>query len=257
MLTDILGTPVEWQVLKDKPGRRRTARASGPRGTAIVKWYASERAPVVATRVTALCDGPSAPAIPAVLGCDPATHTLVLSDVAGAPFSSRLDAAADVGRALGVWHRWWAGRAPVSLQPHTAERELEVLDDRLARAEPGPGRAAGAIRDRLADISWSPATVVHRDLYEEQIMIGPVVGLIDLDDVAIGPPELDLGNLLAHLDLLGRRGAVHVGPAVNELLDAYRTTGPVLDEGLLDALHQLSKARLACIHNDAGLLTET
>jgi len=256
MLARLVGAPVELEVLKDKPGRRRTARACGPHGTAIVKWYASERAPVVAARVAALSGGPSSPAIPAVLGCDPADHTVVLSDVDGTPFSGRLDAAAEVGRALGAWHGWWEGRAPAPLQPHTAEREFEVLDQWRSRAEPGPAKAAAAVRDQLGGVSWAPSTVVHRDLYEEQILVGPVVGLIDLDDVAVGPPELDLGNLLAHLDLLGRRRSVDIGPVVTDLLDAYRTTGPALDDALLHALCRLSKARLACIHDDAGLLDQ-
>ena len=43
---------------------------------------------------------------------------------------------------------------------------------------------------------------MHRDLYEEQLLAGERIGLIDLDDAALGPPELDLGNLLGHVELL-------------------------------------------------------
>jgi hypothetical protein len=35
---------------------------------------------------------------------------------------------------------------------------------------------------------------VHRDLYEEQVLLGERVALIDLDDAALGPPELDIGT---------------------------------------------------------------
>ena len=42
-------------------------------------------------------------------------------------------------------------------------------------------------------------------------MVGERIGLIDLDDSALGPPELDLGNLLGHLLLLERRSGAATG----------------------------------------------
>ncbi len=256
LLEDLLGSPVELEVLKDKPGRRQTARARGPRGTAIVKRYTSDRAPVVAARVQALADGPSEPVLPAVLRCDPDAHLVVLTEVPGIPFSHDLDAAGRVGRALGAWHTWWAGQRPGPLSDHTPARELAILDGWLARSGTGPASAASAARRQLGNIAWESTTVVHRDLYEEQVLIGSDVGLIDLDDVALGPAELDLGNLLAHLHLLGRRQQLDVRSAASTLLAAYRATGPTLDDDLLDALRLLSLCRLVCIHGDAGLLDE-
>lgn len=256
LLEDLLGSPIKIEVLKDKPGRRRTMRARGPHGTAIVKQYASDRAPVVAARLQALADGPSEPVVPAVLGCDADAHVIVLSDFRGTPFSQDLGAAGSVGRALGAWHASWAGLRPAPLSDHTPARELAALDRWVAGADPSPAEAAVAIRRRLADVTWTSATVVHRDLYEEQILIGPTVGLIDLDDAALGPAELDLGNLLAHLQLLARRAEVDVRSAITELLTAYRATGPPLNHDLLDDLRLLSLARLACIHGDAGLLDD-
>ena len=78
--------------------------------------------------------------------------------------------------------------------------------------------------------SWRPATVVHRDLYEEQVLLGERVGLIDLDDAALGPPELDVGNLLAHLDLLELRTKRGIAPPQEALLAGYAAHGP-LDPG--------------------------
>ncbi|MEJ7763958.1 MAG: aminoglycoside phosphotransferase family protein [Acidimicrobiales bacterium] len=254
LVEDLLGGPVEVEVLKDKPGRRQTARARGPRGTAIVKQYVSDRAPIVAARLQALADGPPEPVVPAVLGCDPTAHVVVLTDVPGTPLSHDLAAVGRVGQALGTWHAWWAGQRPGPLEDHTPARELAIIDTWLARTDGRPAEAAATVRHRLSDITWAPATVVHRDLYEEQILLGPAVGLIDLDDVALGPPELDLGNLLAHLHLLGRRRQVDVRSAAATLLAAYRTAGLTLDDDLLSALRLLSLARLACIHSDAGLL---
>jgi len=57
LLEPILGAPVVLEELKHKPGRRTTSRAVGARRSAIVKVYASERAPIVAARLGALAAG--------------------------------------------------------------------------------------------------------------------------------------------------------------------------------------------------------
>ncbi|MDP8970039.1 MAG: hypothetical protein M3N52_06015, partial [Actinomycetota bacterium] len=54
VLARVLGQSVSVEVLKDKPGRRRSVRACGPLVIAVAKAYASARAPVVAARVAAL-----------------------------------------------------------------------------------------------------------------------------------------------------------------------------------------------------------
>src|SRR5439155_17692270 len=89
---------------------------------------------------------------------------------------------------------------------------------------------------------------VHRYLYEEQILVGPAVGLIDLDDAAAGPPELDVGNLAAHVELLAIRAGRSLDPPFEAFLRGYAETGPSLDGELLDRCRRLSLLRLACIH---------
>ena len=46
--------------------------------------------------------------------------------------------------------------------------------------------------------------LIHRDLYDQQILLreDAAICLIDLDDMALGHPMLDLGNFIAHLHLL-------------------------------------------------------
>ena len=254
----LLGGPVRLEVLKDKPGRRCTSRATGPHGTAIVKVYASQRAPVVAERVAALAGGPAEPAVPRVLLCDVRRHVVVLSEVPGTPFTDALltgdvDAARRVGRALGNWHGHHRGRPPAGLRPHTAEREGELLLERAAAAPAAIATAVEAAAPALL-APWDCDTVVHRDLYEEQVVLtADIVGLLDLDDVAVGPAELDLGNLAAHLHLLGRRTGVEDERLLEALLEAYRSCAP-LDPQLLERCRRLSLLRLACLHRDPGLL---
>jgi Ser/Thr protein kinase RdoA (MazF antagonist) len=104
-------------------------------------------------------------------------------------------------------------------------------------------------------VEWTYRTVIHRDLYEEQVMLDALVGLIDLDDAAAGPPELDLGNLLAHLDFRypadGWRTPQKLEAA---LLEGYEAGGGSLNPYLLNRCRRLTLLRLACIHGVDALV---
>jgi Ser/Thr protein kinase RdoA (MazF antagonist) len=253
-----VGTPVAFEELKRKPGRRRTLRARGPEGTAIVKIYVSGRAPLVARRVASLAAGPPEPVVPAVLDVDPKLHLVVLSDVPGRPLREALldgDLAActRVGAVLGGWHASWEGVAPAPLAGHTIDREIEILCAHAAAASPPVARA---VEDALPQLmgSWECTTVVHRDLYEEQVLTGERVGLIDMDDSALGPAELDVGNLVAHMELLEQRRDRDLASGKRALLEAYAETGPALDQALLSRCRRLTLLRLACLNDDPTLV---
>ena len=254
----LLGAPVSFEALKDKPGRRRTLRATGPRDSAIVKIYASDRAATVAARVGALGAGPAEPMVPRMLLCDPSRRLVVLSYVPGRPLRDAVvtgdgEACARAGLALGAWHAYWRGRAPRCLRRHTSEREIEIID---ARAGALPAATAARVR-RLARRlrpTWAHSTVVHRDLYEDQVLVGERIGLIDLDDAAVGPPELDMGNLLAHIELRALRAGEGPAGISETLLEGYASSGAALDPILLDRCRRLSLLRLVCIHREPRLL---
>jgi Ser/Thr protein kinase RdoA (MazF antagonist) len=258
LLEQLLGAPVTLERLKVKDGRRRTLYAQGARRSAIVKVYASDRASVVASRIAALAAGPPEPVVPSLLHLDSVRHLVLLSEVPGRPVRESLlegDLAAcwRVGGALGRWHAAWLGRAPVVLREHTVDREVEILRSRAAAASPSVARAVeSALMGLRGD--WAGTTVVHRDLYEEQILVDERIGLIDLDDAAIGPPELDLGNLRAHLELLELRRNTELVSEWRALLRAYMEAGPALDDALLDRCRRLTLLRLACLIDDVRLV---
>jgi aminoglycoside/choline kinase family phosphotransferase len=260
-LATFVGSPVALDELKRKPGRRRTVRARGPEGSVIVKQYVSTRAPTVAARLHALAGGPAQPKIPRVLLLDAEAHLLVLEDLPGEPLRTALLAGdtattATAGESIGGWHRFWSD-APVpvgALQPHPAEREIAVLGERLMTAENAVADAARSRLTALGTTVWDCSTAIHRDLYEEQILFGESTGLIDLDDSAIGPPELDVGNVLAHVRLLGLRSGRDLDPMVEAFLDGYVRTGPPLARELLERCLVLSLLRLACIHGELALV---
>ncbi len=127
-----------------------------------------------------------------------------------------------------------------------------MLVDRAALATREIGaRVAAALPALHGD--WEYGTVVHRDLYEEQILLGERIGLIDLDDCALGPPELDVGNLVAHLDLLELVAERDLAASRSAFLEGYESVAQ-LDQELLERCRVLSRLRLACIHGETRLL---
>lgn len=256
-LIELLGAPITTGELKRKPSRL-TLRARGPSGTAIVKLYRSDRAPRVAQRVAALAGGPASPGVPRVLLLRPELGLVALTDMPGVPLreaivNGDLEGCTRAGAALGAWHAAFAGAVPAPLREHTPARELEALERQAASLD-----KAGALRVRRAAQGlaprWTCSTAVHRDLYEEQILLGAeTVSLIDLDDAASGPPELDLGNLLAHLELLERRRGAPVDAAAAALLAGYGAAAAPLDDDLLDRCRRLTLLRLSCVHRDPML----
>jgi hypothetical protein len=83
--------------------------------------------------------------------------------------------------------------------------------------------------------------------------MGERVGLIGLDCAALGPPELDVGNLLAHIDLLSLRSGRDLAEPREEIVLGYEGFGDNLDEELLDRCRRLARLRLACIHDEPRL----
>ena len=260
LLESLLGAPVELDELKVKPGRRTTLRARGRRWSAIVKRYQSQRAPIVAARVQALAGGPEDPLVPEVLLCDPSRSLVVLSDLPGVPLREAVladdcDSCRRAGAALGRWHRAWSGTAPAPpLRQHTGDRERDVVLTRAVRAASQSVAAQAQSVLRGLNFRWACTTVVHRDLYEDQILLGEHVAMIDLDDAATGPPELDLGNLWAHLQLLGLRTRRDLAIPIRTLLAGYVEEGPALEPRLLDNFRRLTLVRLASLNDDSNLL---
>ena len=256
-LEQIVGSPVELEQLTRRPGHRRTLRASGPVRTAIVNLYESNRATTVADRVGVLGTVPPGVAVPRLLLSDPVLHMVVVSDVPGEPLTGAilegdLAACRCAGAAVGSWHRSWRGRAPAPLLSHGAERELAMLHKCADAVSPRLAEAVRRAADGLGE-PWTCSTVVHRDLTDARILMGERVGLIGLDYAALGPPELDIGNLLAHIDLLSLRSGRDLAETGEEIVLGYEGFGDNLDDALLDRCRRLARLRLACVHAEPQL----
>ena len=119
--------------------------------------------------------------------------------------------------------------------------ELEAdLRNALARLE-----QARPVRDR-------PPTLVHRDFYDRQVLIGGThVGLLDLDTLCQGDPEIDVANFCAHLVLRGLQW--YDEPRTFDALAtgftaAYRACRPDLEEARVAWYRASASLRLACVY---------
>jgi hypothetical protein len=70
---------------------------------------------------------------------------------------------------------------------------------RLGAAPPEVRNLAAALEAQDAALGWPSASVIHGDFHPGQTMRdrSGTVWLLDLDDLALAPPEADLGNLAA------------------------------------------------------------
>lgn len=257
-LEPLVGTPVRLDLLGQGEGRPSTYRARGSRKTAIVKLYDDARAPEVAERIASLGGGPFEPCVPTVWA--QTDELVVLSEIHGTPLRASILAGDHMGcrragTVLGFWHWYWRGRTPATLERHSLHGELESLQ---READDAPAPVAQAVAFALKTLEdeepWPAATVIHRDLDEEHVLLGDRIGLIDLEHAALGPPEVDVGNLCAHLELLARRYGRNLDTMQRAFLDGYLSSGAPLELPLLLTCRSLSLLRLGSIHRTAELV---
>lgn len=99
----------------------------------------------------------------------------------------------------------------------------------------------------LRDIARGPVpaggAVLHGDLHVGQFMLEPsgTVWLVDLDDMAFGPPEADLANFAAHL------ATTMLGPGIavwaRQVCEAWTTLGRAVDPAVFTRFLHLALLR--------------
>lgn len=230
------------RVLRHVEGRRVASLVETPCGPAVLKVFARPRARGNVRRLRLLASSPARHLVPRPLDVDASGHVSLVSWEAGEVYE-RVDdgtfvtAAREIGVALRALHESGA----------ELDRTWTYADeiDQLQR------RATASSRSAVADLVAStggladePLVPAHRDCHPRQVVVGGAgTRWIDLDDAALAPATLDVGNFIAHLrrdSCLGRRSASRTEAAVGALLDGY---GPV--PGDLDGWTRLSLVRLA------------
>ncbi|QKE84486.1 glycosyltransferase [Arthrobacter sp. NEB 688] len=210
-------------VLRRVSGRRVTFAAELDGVDVVVKAFSSPRARGNARRLDALAVAGLADVVPTSLatsadGCvgvvsfRPGT---VMEDLADDAF---VTAAAATGRVLRRLHD--SGAA--------LDRRWSTADEcaQLLRRAPEGVREIAAAEAALAPAD-GPLVPSHRDLHPRQVVRTtqePGVCLIDLDDAALAPRGLDVGNMVAHLRrevVVGRRADPVGEAAVDAFLEGY------------------------------------
>ena len=94
--------------------------------------------------------------------------------------------------------------------------------------------------------------VLHGDLHVGQFIVEPsgAVWLVDLDDMAVGPPEADIANFAAHLaTTVPSRG---IAACAGEVCRVWTGLGGVVDPGVFTRLLHLSLLRRHLKLREAG-----
>lgn len=246
------------KVLRYLPGRRVATLVEHERELAVVKVFASPRARGNVRRLRALATSHAAGLVPTVLGSDAAGHVLAITYRQGVLPGSLSDAEylacfSRVGAALRRLHdsstnldRVWDWEKEVTqLRLLAIPATVDLVDTLVTSTR------------WLAGAALAPA---HRDFHPRQVVVAAdgSVTFIDLDDAAMGPRGLDIGNMLGHLVQERITGARSVGATVAAGKAFLHGYGPCagLDEGVLTGWTLLAVVRLAGLaesrHGDAA-----
>lgn len=208
------------EIVVHRPERRAVVRTGEGEDLAFTKVVRPGRTADLARRMGQAAAVPGLLA-PRVLATDEDAGTIEMSTLPGRTLHDRLTAGVPTGaaRAVGEAVRTLhdapdvagvtghdlgaevdATRALFDLARthHALEpRILDALDRDAARAA-SLVIGAGPVRGR---------SLLHRDLHDKQLLVDDGrIGMLDVDTLVMGDAALDLGNLLAHLDLRVHQG---------------------------------------------------
>ncbi|CAG1006981.1 hypothetical protein PHYC_03379 [Phycisphaerales bacterium] len=198
--------------------------------------------------------------VPELLDCIPAEGRLAWSALSGHSWRECItqgrssDVSRDVGHALRELHDATPETAGIPVHDAAAEARVlrrwvrNALDYALiSQAD------ADSCDDLLSDLARGPVPycLIHRDFHERQVLISLAgrVGIIDFDTLSIGEPALDLGNVLAHLDLAAKQNAASpaaLAQHASAFLDGYGPSRELLRRAA--AYRATSALRLKCLH---------
>jgi hypothetical protein len=246
------------------PGMRCQVRYETAEGPLFGKVFPDAAGAGVAKlleRVAATLADAAGVAVPSLRAWVPSLHLLVTTPLDGTALIERLEHGAPpetvvpVATALARLHAVELSHVDRRFRPAD---DLEVVRPWVAFATEtfpalGPDLAAALARLETAlPAGERPATLVHRDFYDKQVLVGASrVGLLDLDTLCHGDPEIDVANFGAHLTLRGLQWHASpdaLAPLAAAFADAYRRQRPDLDRRRVDWYRASTLLRLACLY---------
>lgn len=175
-------------------------------------------------------------------------HQLLVDATGGPPPPAILEA---IGRSVDAIHALHDADTALNLD---SVELTPVSEWRAMLARPGlPVDAATDAALAVVPVPAAPGRVlVHGDLHDKNVFItgARVDGLIDFDSLALGPRELDVANLAAHLVLRGMQGGWGAATGARWALAALARYDQraTLDQALVGDLMRHTWMRLACIY---------
>ncbi len=170
----------------------------------------------------------------------------------------------EVAEALVTLHRSPTIDELTSRNVGTELARAEIALDDLVGLAPGLNGRCRRLGDRLAGRRPSidrPAVFLHGDLHPKNAIITQNgATLIDLDRMAAGPPEVDLGTLLAHAVAIGHRRpgwSPNAETHTRTVIECYRSRGGDIDGRALrwfTAVGLVELALLVARHVEPGWL---
>ena len=248
-------------LLSHRPERRAVVRLEGSPGQRFAKDVRPSRVRAVSNVARDLSVSPDRPfTVPEVIEVDERQGVVIYSALAGiglhALFCDR-ERLVPAARATGEALRWLHDKARRPERTHDAQAEIGVLQKWLSRVEAFAPTRCRRLHDAAAkvfqelEVDSCGLTMIHRDFYEKQVVIGSngQVGILDFDTAAVGEPALDVANIFAHLELRvlqGRCSLSSASHATDALLEGYDPRSEVVAR--LPAYRDASRLRLACIY---------
>lgn len=232
------------EVLRHVPDRRVALAAFDRRTTdaapCVVKAYVSPRARGNDRRLRMLAGSSAAALLPESLGVSSDGHVGVVSWSPGT-LLDRCSGALLVGaaEAAGAALRALHGAGVELDRAWTWADESSALTRRSPESTRGLAAAVAAVETQQDALVPS-----HRDFHPRQVVVDAAgVRLIDLDDAALAPAGLDVGNMLAHLwreHLVGRQDAVTARAAMEAFAGGYGALPEDLELWTVAALVRLA-----------------
>jgi hypothetical protein len=194
--------------------------------------------------------------IPRPLAWSEKWHCLWMEDVPATPLpdlppDQHPTAIQATGQALACFHE-----TPVNVTTrHTANQEIDLLEKWVQLVgEVYPDQAGDVyegfqrVRAPLANCRDEDIALVHRDFYEKQVLVSSdATVFIDFDTLCQADPALDVGNFLAHLQLIRLQGIGGCKDAEAAFLAGYGRDDPSFNQRV-DVYTRATLLRLACLY---------
>lgn len=262
----------EVSVMRHKPGRRAVlsfhltlADGVAARWIGKVRSRGTDERPVILAqalrRAGLVGEGGASVGVPRPLGVVDAHHLSLFERVDGTPATALLLTDGDphaIAQQMAMAMTTLHCASVSARRRRTVADELETLRVRVAAwqdADQSLAPSLSLMSRRCAALAEplrhrAPRTLLHRDLYPDQLLLeGTRTWIVDLDLAADGDPALDAGNMVAHLLELARRTPTRrhalVHAAHTFATAALHTPRSLLSADAIARYTVLSLARLA------------